>query len=602
MSPRAAQMVVALGVVTAVGLLVSLTWDEGGGLEAATPQQQHQDTVTVLSAMEGVIQQQNETITALHGMLKRAGDRMREMDAARAELEGALEAAGRAQPQAAPAAAELAELAELAKLRAEVDALRKAEAAEAVTADPGGSGAVADVALPASALRSDCDRRFGKGMLQRFADSETELCEPLREGGARLRCWSIQQDHQRAKGTYSTFCEATNMVLDFSRVGGSTAARKQGNGATHYHSFGAGALSGDCRKTAAMASYEKRLMNHMRSLVRSLETTDEAPPSSETEATPTLLIQRDEDAENTFHATADHLNLFTVSHLRGLEAPTTRALLFDTHPDYGYTELIHLGFASAAPLARAGDFGGRRVRFRRLVLHMESPGSIVSPFVLDPMVCRDSVVWKGFVARVLQGFGLYDVAPPSQPSVTMVVRRRTAQKNVGRVLENEEELTSILREGNAMDARVVDLAALSFREQVTIMRGTNVLVGVHGAGLMHIMFTAEEAVLLEIHPRYRMDRHFRLAARQSGKIYLPMRATDAVKCHGSSDAVYVRPEHFRSALDAAVRVARSLHDGLSECGLTCDPRILKMDKFVAQRPYKAELEKVAPYEKRFPCG
>ena len=33
---------------------------------------------------------------------------------------------------------------------------------------------------------------------------------------------------------------------------------------------------------------------------------------------------------------------------------------------------------------------------------------------------------------------------------------------------------------------------MSFSDQLTLIRGTNILVGVHGAGLMFIMFAAEE--------------------------------------------------------------------------------------------------------------
>ena len=66
-----------------------------------------------------------------------------------------------------------------------------------------------------------------------------------------------------------------------------------------------------------------------------------------------------------------------------------------------------------------------------------------------------------------------------------------------------------------MDVNIVDMNTLSFTGQLRLVRATNILVGVHGAGLMHIMFAAEEAILIEIHPSYRQDRHFRHAARNS---------------------------------------------------------------------------------------
>ena len=40
--------------------------------------------------------------------------------------------------------------------------------------------------------------------------------------------------------------------------------------------------------------------------------------------------------------------------------------------------------------------------------------------------------------------------------------------------------------------QVVDTARMSFADQLRLVRGTNILVGVHGAGLMFIMFAAEE--------------------------------------------------------------------------------------------------------------
>ncbi len=89
-----------------------------------------------------------------------------------------------------------------------------------------------------------------------------------------------------------------------------------------------------------------------------------------------------------------------------------------------------------------------------------------------------------------------------------------------------------------------------------LIRNTNILIGVHGAGLMFIMFAAEEAILIEIHPSYRQDRHFRHAARMTGKIYMPMRTLARESCVGSSDSVTVPVEEFERVVDGAVRIAR----------------------------------------------
>lgn len=59
---------------------------------------------------------------------------------------------------------------------------------------------------------------------------------------------------------------------------------------------------------------------------------------------------------------------------------------------------------------------------------------------------------------------------------------------------------------------------MSYTEQLTLLRKANIIVGAHGAGLMQLLFSAEETVLVEIHPSYRQDRHFRHLAKMLHKV------------------------------------------------------------------------------------
>jgi protein O-GlcNAc transferase len=127
---------------------------------------------------------------------------------------------------------------------------------------------------------------------------------------------------------------------------------------------------------------------------------------------------------------------------------------------------------------------------------------------------------------------------------------------VGRILANEKEVIDGLKKGNMMKLNVIDMAKMSYSEQLKMIRHSNVIVGVHGAGLMFIMFAAEEAVLVEIHPSYRQDRHFRHASRMTGKIYMPMRTKVRETCQGSSDNIFVEMDEFMKTMDGALRAAR----------------------------------------------
>lgn len=193
---------------------------------------------------------------------------------------------------------------------------------------------------------------------------------------------------------------------------------------------------------------------------------------------------------------------------------------------------------------------------------------------------------------MLSSFNLYDVAPSQSPTVTLILRHRTANKNVGRIMANEKEVIDAIYAADKVNINIVDTATLTYREQLSLIRNSNVLIGIHGAGLMMIMFAADEAVLIEIHPTYRLHRHFRHAARMTGKIYMPLRAVKKETCEGTSDNVFVPIDEFKATLDGAVRIARSFDDGLAECGLKCSSTILSYDT-----KHSSSTQPVIP----FPC-
>lgn len=436
-----------------------------------------------------------------------------------------------------------------------------------------------------------CESRFGQGLVNSYATSREAWCQG---GQSSLFCYRHSYAHNSKKT--GLFCEGFNITIDGSRVKGAPVAQKV-RGGDLYLSFGLGATSADCSRTSQWK--QGLLMPHMSLQLRGL-VTGPTPAGARRESGTTYLMARDEDCENMFHSTADHLNAYLVGEILRLDWNTVKTLLWDRHPDGPFKELIERAYSGGAPLSRASR---DTVVYERLIFHLESPAGIVFPKVAGPrgvMRCRGSSLWQGYSKHVLKSFGEFDVPPPDLPNVLMSVRRRTKAKNVGRVFSDENTLVSVLKQGNGMRYEVVDLATLTFAEQLAKVRRANVLVGAHGAGLMHVLFLADEAVLLEIHPSYRLDRHFRLAARMAGKMYLPMRSTAQVTCSGSSDSIPVDKDEFEKALDGAIRLARNFDGGVAECGLRCDPRILALDPQL--RPHLSEREKrVSPLSTRFPC-
>lgn len=327
-------------------------------------------------------------------------------------------------------------------------------------------------------------------------------------------------------------------------------------------------------------------------------------PTSFASLTPSQVLARDEDYENAFHSSADFTNMHAIYTGQGLVNGETQVMVFDKNPAGPFWELIESAYSKNYAPKRAKDYGGKVVQFSRLVFHLESPAGIVFPKVSGQgkaQNCHDSLLYHGYRHRVLSAFDLWDVPAPRVPTVTLIVRRRTPEKNVGRILADEKALEAIMKECTLCYTETVDLAELSFKEQVRKVRQSNVIIGVHGAGLMNIIFAAEEAVLVEMHPHYRQDRHFRNAARMSGKHYMPLRSLEQVTCKGSSDNVPIDKGEFRETIDGAVRLARSFDDGLSECGLVCSGKILALDSQHDDMYAKLGMSKSEKGNTKFPC-
>jgi hypothetical protein len=120
---------------------------------------------------------------------------------------------------------------------------------------------------------------------------------------SELKCYPYHQLHKQRDGRGpDMFCEATNFVIDFSKVHGHVSGSKPHLGA-QYHAFDMGSLQGSCRITN---QYRPELfMPHHAQQMSSFQADTPPPADAQVVEHPVYLLARDEDCENTFHHTAD---------------------------------------------------------------------------------------------------------------------------------------------------------------------------------------------------------------------------------------------------------------------------------------------------------
>ncbi|SPN99980.1 related to DUF563 domain protein [Cephalotrichum gorgonifer] len=181
----------------------------------------------------------------------------------------------------------------------------------------------------------------------------------------------------------------------------------------------------------------------------------------------------------------------------------TQVVILDNSPDGPYFDLWTL-------------FAGRRpIRLHELMASEHPRPAALSDIIIpltgasnplwqndwEPRDCTTGATLATFVQRILGFYGIPDDGPSRDPAKGITVTFIDRRSN--RVLINQEALLATLRDRvpPQVSIRLVDFASVSFAEQIRIARETDVLVGVHGAGLTHTMFmTPGSGAVVEIQP------------------------------------------------------------------------------------------------------
>jgi protein O-GlcNAc transferase len=289
----------------------------------------------------------------------------------------------------------------------------------------------------------------------------------------------------------------------------------------------------------------------------------------------TILLKR-EGAGNLWHSLLEIFSLYiTMDVLRttprntsessaqpflsSKDISSTQILLLDEHPDGPYFDLWKL----FAPLPI--------VRLRELPSNFDSAcmKNVIIPLPggSNPLwqgdwtagACTHSVLLDVYVERILT---LHGIGGPSashyRDAPTKLILTFIDRKS-SRVLLNAKELfNKVQTRFPNVHMQAIDLAALPFAEQLKIMQGTDILVGVHGAGLTHSIFLPAESSVVEILP-YGLDyRVFRNLAKLRGHLYFSAHAENIggvvdhqTDWHGLD--VRIEEDRFLELVEAGVR-------------------------------------------------
>lgn len=256
---------------------------------------------------------------------------------------------------------------------------------------------------------------------------------------------------------------------------------------------------------------------------------------------PTLLIKPDSRA-NIYHGLCDHVNLFLSAWIAGwqdaddLQIVTWEPAVRSERVSSGWYELYDA--FTTRPVRPLGFWAGRSVCFENVVFAVNPRASGTFFYNMDvpgrAERCRSGP--DGFVRAFAERTRARVLAqPPRRPGPDDPVRVKVMSRSAGtgttsgtRHVTNEDALiAAVRRRVPGIEVEVVNFdwnGRPPIAGQLALMADTDVLVGMHGAGLVHTLWLPEWAVLFEIYNCGDVNTYSDLA-RLAGVDYLTLPET-----------------------------------------------------------------------------
>lgn len=278
----------------------------------------------------------------------------------------------------------------------------------------------------------------------------------------------------------------------------------------------------------------------------------------------TLLVKR-EGATNVWHCLMElfamtlSMDVLRMAQKAGTETP------YLTPGDEDHTQVVLLDDAEDGPF-----FGLWSLFSKRPVLRLkELPSGTQLENVIVPLAGASNPMWQGdWVvhscehSRLLQTFsrrvlGFHNLEPHKAQKNSQVVVTYINRTGSRRLVHGEEYFNRVASKYPHVKVQSVDMAGLSLQKQLELIQGTDVLVGVHGAGLTHGMFLPPSSAMVELLPHKLDHKGFRNMASLMDHEYFTIHASGATAAKRDdwhSNDVYIEEERFMETIDAAVKV------------------------------------------------
>ena len=232
---------------------------------------------------------------------------------------------------------------------------------------------------------------------------------------------------------------------------------------------------------------------------------------------------------------------------------STRVLIMDDHDEGPFFDQW-TAFAKR-PLQRIGDLRSDPAPApENIIIPLPGSANILWQDDWTPNHCGQSKLVQVFSQRMLSFYGINDEPGARERPIVLTFIDRTEKRSL---IHKEAYINSLKNSYPNVEINIVNFAALPFAEQVRTVRNTDILAGVHGAGLTHGMFLRPLSAVVEIMPPNFNHKGFRNLARFSGLLYFTTHAVEHANYTTpggwQTDDVFIEQERFDSLIGTAIK-------------------------------------------------
>lgn len=218
---------------------------------------------------------------------------------------------------------------------------------------------------------------------------------------------------------------------------------------------------------------------------------------------PTFIMKLDATI-NMYHHFCDFINLYLSLHINGTFNFDNNILIWDTYPYNSNFLPVWKAFTNNK-LMNLSQFKGKVICFKNVIFPL-LPRMIYGLYYNMPLIpgCANSGIFRAFNRHLLFHLKMRnseDLCSNKQIYLTFLSRNTKYRKilNQNQLIQSLEEA---LKHDNQTDVTIqlVDFNhQMPFIDQVKLSSISDILIGIHGAGLTHTLFQPDYGILFELY-------------------------------------------------------------------------------------------------------